>query len=275
MSGMVVAAIRAEFRKVTSTKLWWGLLVPVALLSIVVNLFGGAFTAAFPETDRLPLLLGSLGYALGVTSVFAAVQGVVAAAGEHRHRTITTTYLTTRGRGTVLLAKMLVSAAVGACYAAAAVLVGVLAGLAADAGAAFPAPGPLLATAAVGTVVAALWGALGAAFGTAVSNQVSALVALLLHLMVGELLVGALLGTADARAVRALPSYLPGNAGEVAVYHVPAREIAGPETGRDVVEILAAVADPPPWPVALLVLAAWTAAVGAAGWAIGARRDIT
>jgi ABC-type transport system involved in multi-copper enzyme maturation permease subunit len=269
----MVAAVRAELRKVTSTRLWWGLLVPVALLSVVINLFGGAFTAAFPETDRLPLLLGSLGYALGLTSLFAAVQGVVAAAGEHRHRTITTTYLTTAGRGPVLLAKMLVSAAVGACYAAATVLVGVLAGLAADA--AFPVPGPLLATAAIGTVVAALWGALGAAFGTAVSNQVSALVALLLHLMVGELLVGALLGSAEAPAVRALSSYLPGNAGEVAVYHVPAREIAGPETGPQVVEILAAVTDPPPWPVALLVLATWTAAVAAVGWVVGARRDIT
>ena len=144
-----MAPIRAEFRKVVSTKLWWGLLVPVGLLSVVINLFGGVFTAAFPETERLPLLLGSLAYALGLTSVFAAVHGVVAAAGEHRHRTITTTYLTSRGRTPVLLAKMLVSAGVGACYAAATVLTGVLAGLVVDAGAAFPDAGPLFATAAL------------------------------------------------------------------------------------------------------------------------------
>jgi ABC-2 type transport system permease protein len=270
-----VAPIRAELRKVVSTKLWWGLLIPVVVLSTVINLFGGAFTAAFPEAERLPLLLGSLAYALGLTSVFAAVQGVVAAAGEHRHRTITTTYLTTRGRTPVLLAKMLVSAAVGACYAAVTVLMGVLAGLVADADAAFPAPGPLFATAAIGVAVAGLWGALGAALGTAVPNQVSALVAVLLYLLIGELLVGALLAGAESESVRALSSYLPGNAGEVAIYDIPAWEIAGPVTGPQVVEILAGVTTPPSWGVALLTLVAWTAAVGAAGWLVGGRRDIT
>jgi ABC-2 type transport system permease protein len=273
MAAPIRAQVRAELRKVASTKLWWGLLIPVGLLSSMINLFGGVFTAAFPEADRLPLLLGSLAYALGLTGVFAAVHGVVAAAGEHRHRTITTTYLTSRGRDPVLLAKMLVSAWVGAGYAAAAVLAGVFAGLIAEA--VFPDVGPLCATAAIGVAVSALWGALGAAFGTAVSNQVSALAALLLHLMLGELMIGALFAGAESEDVRALSSYLPGNAGEVAVYGIPAREIAGPVTGPEVVEILAGVTAPPPWGVALLTLAAWTAAVGAVGWLVGARRDIT
>jgi ABC-2 type transport system permease protein len=274
-AGAIWAPVRAEFRKVASTRLWWGLLIPVVLLSSMINLFGGAFTAAFAESEQLPLLLGSLAYALGLTSVFAAVHGVVAAAGEHRHRTITTTYLTTRGRASVLLAKMLVSAGVGACYAAATVVTGVLAGTAADGGAAFPGLGPLAATALIGVPVSALWGALGAAFGTAVSNQVSALVSLLLYLTVGELLIGALLEAAESDAVRSLSSYLPGNAGEVAIYGIPVNEIAGPVTGPQVVELLAGVTDPPGWGVALLVLAIWTAAVGVAGWLVAARRDIT
>src|SRR5204863_7822885 len=109
----------------------------------------------------------------------------VAAAGEYRHRTITTTYLTSHGRTPVLLAKMLVSAGVGACYAVATVVTGVLAGLVADAGTSFPGAGALAATTLIGVVVSALWGALGAAFGTAVSNQVSALMGLLLYLTVG------------------------------------------------------------------------------------------
>jgi ABC-2 type transport system permease protein len=271
----MAAPVRAEFRKVASTRLWWGLLIPIALLSSMINLFGGVFTAAFPESERLPLLLGSVAYSLGLTSVFAAVHGVVAAAGEYRHRTITTTYLTTRGRAPVLAAKMLVSAGVGACYAAATVATGVLAGTAADGGAAFPGVGPLVATALIGVAVSALWGALGAAFGTAVSNQVSALVALLLYLMVGELLIGALLEAAESGTVRALSSYLPGNAGEVAIYGIPVNEIAGPITAPQVVELLAGVTDPPGWGVALLVLVVWTAVVGAAGWLVAARRDIT
>lgn len=273
--GPIGAPVRAEIRKVASTKLWWGLLIPVALLSSMINLFGGVFTAAFAESERLPLLLGSLAYALGLTSVFAAVHGVVAAAGEYRHRTITTTYLTTRGRTPVLLAKMLVSAGVGASYAVATVVTGAMAGVVADAAAGFPGVGPLAVTALIGVAVSALWGALGAAFGTAVSNQVSALVSLLLYLMVGELLVGTLLEGAESEAVRALSSYLPGNAGEVAIYGVPAHEIAGPVTGSQVVELLAGVTNPPAWGVALLVLMIWTAAVGAVGWFVAARRDIT
>lgn len=271
----VGAPVRAEIRKVASTKLWWGLLIPVSLLSSMINLFGGVFTSAFPEAERLPLLLGSLAYALGLTSVLAAVHGVVAAAGEYRHRTITTTYLTTRGRTPVLLAKMLVSAGVGACYALTTVVTGVLAGAAADGGAGFPGAGPLVATALIGVAVSALWGALGAAFGTAVSNQVSALVALLLYLMVGELLVGALLEGTESEAVRSVSSYLPGNAGDVAVYGIPADELAGPVTGPQVVELLAGVTNPPGWGVALLVLTAWTAAVGAVGRLVAGRRDIT
>jgi ABC-type transport system involved in multi-copper enzyme maturation permease subunit len=241
----------------------------------MINLFGGVFTSAFAESERLPLLLGSVAYSLGLTGVFAAVHGIVAAAGEYRHRTITTTYLTTRGRTPVLVAKMLVSAGVGGCYAAVTVVTGVLAGAAADGGAAFPAVGPLVATAMIGIAVSALWGAVGAAFGTAVSNQVTALVGLLLYLMVGELLIGALLEAADSDALRSLSSYLPGNSGEVAVYGIPAEEIAGPVTGPQVVELLAGVTDPPGWGVALLVLAAWTAAAGAVGWLVARRRDIT
>jgi hypothetical protein len=155
------------------------------------------------------------------------------------------------------------------------VVTGVLAGAAADGDAAFPAVSPLVATAVIGIAVSALWGALGAAFGTAVSNQVTALVGFLLYLMVGELLIGALLEAADSGALRSLSSYLPGNAGEVAVYVIPADEIAGPVTGPQVVEILAGVVDPPGWGVALLVLVIWTAAVGAAGWFVAGRRDIT
>jgi ABC-type transport system involved in multi-copper enzyme maturation permease subunit len=269
------AAVRAELRKVASTRLWWGLLIPVALLSSMINLFGGVFTSAFAESERLPLLLGSVAYSLGLTGVFAAVHGIVAAAGEYRHRTITTTYLTTPGRTPVLVAKMLVSAGVGGCYAAVTVVTGVLAGAAADGGAAFPGVGPLVATAVIGIAVSALWGALGAAFGTAVSNQVTALVGLLLYLMVGELLIGALLEAADSDSLRSLSSYLPGNSGEVAVYGIPAEEIAGPVTGPQVVELLAGVTDPPGWGVGLLVLAAWTAAAGAVGWLVARRRDIT
>jgi hypothetical protein len=267
--------LRAELVKTVSTKLWWGLLIPVAVLSMVINLFGGLFTAAVvAELGRVPLLLGSLAFALGYTSVFALVYGIVLAAGEFRHRTVTSTYLTTPRRWPVLLAKMAVAGAVGMFYALVTVVVGVLAGLAGEAGAAFPTFGSLLALTATGMAVSALWGALGAALGTAVVNQVSALVGALVYLMVGELTLTVLLGNSDSPDVQRLVGFLPGKAGSVAIFDLPARVIGG-ENSRALVEVFAIVTAPPPWWGALLVLAAWTAAVAATAWVVAERRDVT
>ncbi len=37
----LVPVLRAEWRRVASTRLWWGLLIPVVALALLVNLFGG------------------------------------------------------------------------------------------------------------------------------------------------------------------------------------------------------------------------------------------
>jgi len=274
--GAVTGVLRSEFRKMFSTRLWWGLLIPVAVLSGLLNLFGGLFTGAFATLsagDTPPLLLGSLAYSLSLTTVFAAVHGIVASAGEFRHRTVTTTYLTARGRGRVLLAKAAAGAVMGALFAGATVSTGVLGGLAGSA--AVPPVGALLSVTAVGLAVVALWGALGAALGVAIGNQVAALVVTLAYMLVVELLVSVLLTGADPAPFAQFAAYLPVNSGDVALYGIPADVLAGPVAGPAVVELLAGVSAPPPWWAALIVLAAWTAATAVIGWFVGARRDVT
>lgn len=278
-AGAVTGLLRSELRKVFSTRLWWALLVPVLALSALINLFGSVFAGALAETaaggSPVPLLLGSLAYALVLTSVFAAVGGIVATAGEFRHRTVTTTYLTAPGRGPVLLAKMAVGGLVGALYAAAAVVIGILAGLVGQGGSAFPDAGPLLAVTLIGIVVVALWAAFGVAVATVISNQVGALVGTLVYLLFAELAVSLLLNDAELRAARGITAYLPGNAGDVALYDIPATVLGDPASSDEIVELLAGVTAPPPWWGALLVLAAWTAAAGGLAWVVGSRRDIT
>lgn len=270
--------VRSEWRKATSTRLWWALLVPVAMVSALVNGFGGVFTAAFADLGAPSLLPVSLAYALSLTSVFAALFAVVAAAGEFRHRTITTTYLIAPRRFAVQGAKSVVAAGVGASYAVAAVLAGVPVGLLAR-----PAPldvGLVLTVLAVGVVVAALWAVLGTAVGIAVGNLSVALAGTLAYLLAGELLLSLLINRADSPLVARLSSYLPGNAGDVALYDVPVRALLGgvrsdgPDSGR-VVELLAGVTQPPPWWGALIVLGVWTAAAAATAAVIGGRRDVT
>lgn len=274
---MIVALLRAELRKIASTRLWWGLAVPVVLASLLVNLFGGIFTLALGEVEEssVPVLLGSSAYALGLTALFAAVHGSIATAGEFRHRTVTTTYLTAPGRGAVLVAKMISSAGVGAAYAVAAAVFGLIGGLLGKEGARLPEAGALLAVFAVGTVVCALWGAIGAALGTAVSNQATVLVLLLVYVLLGELLVSALLTGSDAEPVAQLSAYLPVNAGEVALYDIPAGILGGAANGGDLVSFAAGVTGPPAWWGALLILSGWTLAAAATAWWAAARRDIT
>lgn len=265
--------VRAEFRKAFSIRLWWALLLPVVALSALVNLFGGLFTAALDRagTAAPPVLLGSLAYALSLTSVFAALYGVVTAAGEFRHRTVTTTYLTARGRGRALAAKAVSTAAVGALYAAVTVVVGVPAGLISGSG--VPGVAALAAVAATGLAVAALWAVLGTALGTLITNQAGVLVVTLVYLLVAETLISLLLGRSDSPVAARLAAYLPGNAGDVAVYDVAGRALLG--DGTRLVELLAGVSAPPPWWGALLVLAAWAGAAVAAAAVVGGRRDIT
>ena len=274
--GMLRPALRAELRRVMSTRLWWALLIPVALLAAVVSLFGGLLGEAVGGSDGdLPVLLAAVAFTLTLVAVFAGVYGTVAAGAEFRHRTVTTTYLTAGGRGRVLVAKLAAAAGVGGLYAAVAALVGVGVGLAGQRTGPLPEVGPLLAVVAIGAAVAALWGVIGAALATALGNQVGALVALLVYLQVGEVVLAWALNNAGSPAAARLTPYLPGNAGDVAIYDLPAHALTAPGFGDQIVEELAGVTAPPPWWGALAVLAGWAMLVAVVAWTLGDRRDIT
>jgi ABC-2 type transport system permease protein len=280
----VIASLRAELRRTLSTRLWWALGIPVLVLSVLYNLFGALLGAVGdggrPERSQLasfvPVL--SLAVTMALTAVFAAVAGIVGAAGEFRHHTAATTYLLDPHRGRVLLAKMALSGLVGALYAAAAALVGVPAGLVGSTGEVadtLPGAGVLLAVTGIGMVVGALWAAFGAGLGIAIGNQVGALIAVLIYLLFADRVLSLLLSSSDTPAVATLSCYLPGKAADIAVYDVLARglDMSAP-LRRSVVEDIASVSAPPPWWGALLVLAGWTAVVGAIAWLLGQRRDI-
>ena len=72
---VIAALVRSEVRKAASTRLWWALLVPAAVLSVLVGVFSGVFTLALgvpPDAGAsLPLTLASLAYGLAVAAVVA------------------------------------------------------------------------------------------------------------------------------------------------------------------------------------------------------------
>ncbi|WP_214403996.1 hypothetical protein [Pseudonocardia lacus] len=277
-------AVRSELRKTFTTKMWWALLIPIALVSMGINAFGGLFESFVGSAADVPFALPSLlpiSLSLTFTQlvVFAAVIGLVAAAGEFRHRTITTTYLVNTNRGAVLTAKLLMGGILGALYGLTLAVTGSMVGLVAQE--AKPEFGELLAPVLVGTAVFALWGVIGAGVGMAIGNQVGALLVVLIYLLVVEGIATLALRNAGSETVSTIPSYLPGNAGDVAVVSEPARSLVAlvpDEAGADpdeLVGLLGGVTNPASTVGSLLVLAAWAAVVVGLAAFFSARRDIT
>jgi ABC-2 type transport system permease protein len=277
VTGALMGALRAELRKTFSTRLWWALGIPVLVLAVLYNLFGALFAGVADAAPGgwagtvLPLI--SLAYTMVLTSVFAAVAGVVGVTGEYRHHTASTTYLLVPARGRVLLAKIALGGLLGVSYAAAAAAVGVPAGVLGAGRLADPVV--LLGLVAVGALVGALWAALGTAVGAVLGHQVGALLAVLVYLLLADRVLALLLGSSDERVVAALAGFLPGKAADVAVYGFVADQLTLPGLGGRLVEEIASVPYPLPWWGALLVLVGWTAAAGALAWAMDTRRDIT
>lgn len=125
--------IKAEMRKILTTKSWWGLMIPAVLVSLLFALGWGAFTdgvgdvldseetqeitnALGVETGELPMGLLAIGHGINIGLVFAVILGVFAVAGEYGKKTITTTFLTAPNRPMALSAKMITYIVWGALY---------------------------------------------------------------------------------------------------------------------------------------------------------------
>lgn len=276
-----LAVLRAEVRKTTSVKLWWVLLIPVLLLSLLTSQFGSLLALVLPsvsEDSAIRLMVG-VASTTSVVSIIAAVFGTLLASGEFRHRTATLAYLT-GARVQVLGAKVVVALVVGAIYGLVAVVAGPLLGGAALGGQTLPGTGELVALGAVGVLVCALWAAIGVAIGTVVRNQVGAIATVVGYMAIGEALLSLVLGLGDETGsdpswVSRLSSYLPGNAGDVALYDGPLAGAGDADSVRQALEFLVGVSAPPPGWVSQLVLLAWVVVLVALAVVVGGRRDVT
>ncbi len=136
----MTALVRAELKKILSTRLWWGLLIGALAFSAVQALATAAFSGveAGAGQPSMPGLESAEAvrsvYAMSMftgTYMFAMVLGITGMTGEYRYQTITATFLATPRRGRVVAAKMAAHLLVGAGYAVAALLVALVAGRAA------------------------------------------------------------------------------------------------------------------------------------------------
>jgi ABC-type transport system involved in multi-copper enzyme maturation permease subunit len=188
--------LRSEWRKVTTTRLWWGLLLAalaIAALSTFTQIAGGSSGGppGVPPPDPFAQVANqrSLATAAAAGGVFALVFGIVVMTTEFRHLTSRPTFLIQPRRERVVAAKLLVAAAVGAAYgiASVAVVVAIMGPWLSAKGVTIGwLSGGVLATLAETVLAMALYALLGVGVGVLVRNQLAAVIGALVVLFIVE-----------------------------------------------------------------------------------------
>jgi ABC-2 type transport system permease protein len=194
--------VKAEFRKILTTKLWWALLIPAVLLALgwawgVSALLSGFIDDASNEqifsdldihVDALSWSSIALTRSMNIATVFPMVFGALALASEISRKTITTSFLTAPTRPSLLGAKAITYVLWGLLY-------GVVVAGAASIGVAIgsnskylPEAGDWILILLSGILACLLWTLLGMGVGALLGSPVGTLVLLLIYaLVVGPL----------------------------------------------------------------------------------------
>lgn len=221
-------ALRTEYRKTVTTRMWWILLLCSAgyqaflgaMMAFVLTFdpesmttgMGGEPMPPMPALDRV-LTVYTLAPSLGY--VFPLVIGAMMMTGEFRHQTITPTLLAEPRRTLMLGAKLVAALPVGVLFGIGGTLGTVLGGAPVFALMGEPAlltDPEVLRTLARSVLALTVWTAVGVGFGSLVTNQVAVIVALLGWTQLVEPMVRLLLGTQESLA--GVTKFLPGAAGE-------------------------------------------------------------
>ncbi|WP_456847278.1 ABC transporter permease [Cellulomonas sp. P5_C6] len=222
------AALVTEYRKLVTTRLWWLLLIAMAVyMAFLAAVLGwgisqpGGLSGTTSDTggvvDTAPDAVVRAVYTIAVTFgyVFPLVVGALAVAAEFRHQTITPTLLAEPRRTVLLSAKLLAAAGLGLVYG----LVGTLAAVGAGATVltllgkpTFLDDASTWRTIALSALALALWAVVGVGFGSVLTNQVAVIVVVLAFTQFVEPVLRFVLSlTSWGHGVAA---YLPGAAGE-------------------------------------------------------------
>jgi ABC-2 type transport system permease protein len=217
----VTALVSSELLKLRTTRTAFGFLVAVVLLTLGIGAAGFATLDVASEQDVKDTLSGA-----GVVSALLLVLGSVAATGEYRHGTITSSLLVCPDRLRFLTSKLLAYLLTGAGLGLVAMVVTLAVGVpwlsARDQPVDLLGAGDYISLVVQGVALAALCGALGVAVGALVRNQVAAVVGLLVYLFVLDPVLSLVSDDVAAYSPGGAIGGLGGNSPDYAIDPLPA-----------------------------------------------------
>lgn len=268
-------AVKAEIRKIFSTRLWWGLLIGLVLVSggtsaLFAALVGSDFGGSPSDNPFYSMKVGtaqliySAGFSYDLTPLIPLALGVLLITNEFRHKTISSTLLATPRRTRLMVAKALAIVVIGAVFAVvhdiAAAGIGSLV-LRLKGQPTFLGDGQVVRTLAISLLCFVLWTLLGFGFGALVRNQLAAVFVALGVAFVAHIALSILFGVLHWQTP---PKFLPDNLSiGMLVTSDPTSAAAG--------------GGPSPyfsWWVSALILMGYAAVLAALGSVLLSRRDI-
>lgn len=223
------AAVRTEYRKIVTTRLWWILLLAMgaymaflaAIMAFALTRDPASMTGGMPGAGPSPTMSGEVAartvYTLATSLgyVFPVIVGSLAVTAEFRYLTITPTFLAEPRHTVVLVAKMLSSVAVGLLFG----VVGTLATVGAGAGVlavlgkpAYLTDPVVLRSVGLSMLALTVWTVVGVGFGALLTSQVAVIVVLLAFTQFVEPILRLVLS--QFAATDGIAKFLPGAAGE-------------------------------------------------------------
>jgi ABC-2 type transport system permease protein len=245
--------VRAEFTKLATTRLLYGMAAAMAAFAVLTVVAGMAYTGreGNPSLSADSLAMFVAG-PVALVSGAALLLGILGMAGEFRHQTVTQTFLVTPDRGRVVAAKLVAYPLAGIALALAtlAITAAVAAGWLAVKGiTASLSDARLARIVGVALLGAGLCALVGVGVGALVRNQVAALVGTLVWVLVVEGLLMSLIN------IPSLGKWLPSAAAAAAITSPGGAHLS--RLGGT------------------LLLAGYALALAAAGTRLVVRRDIT
>lgn len=215
-------ALRAEFAKLVTTRIWWVLAIILAVyVAFTAGVLGAAFGGLLGPEEELDIegMHESI-YSVSVTVgyVFPVILGTLSITGEVRHQTLTPTFLATPRRGVVLAAKLVALFVFGVLYGIVALAASVAIGAALlsagglETGLDDPDTWLMFARA---LLAMGIWAVIGVGLGTLIPNQIAAIVVLIAFTQFVEPILRTVGGFVEGFAE--VGRFLPGAAGDALV----------------------------------------------------------